>query len=141
MRDIGVAEATTSRWKRLFTQGMVTKQRRENVEELGNVVSPDDMVASVWGGCSKAVFVVCGAAGSRSGLAGRWRFRHSAILGRLYRFVTRHAERKGSASGSQERSEADRAALRKLHQTIGKITNDFDSRWHFNTSIASLMEL
>ncbi len=34
---------------------------------------------------------------------------------------------------NRERSEADRAALRKLHQTIGKITNDFDSRWHFNT--------
>jgi leucyl-tRNA synthetase len=30
---------------------------------------------------------------------------------------------------------------RKLHQTIRKITSDFDTRWHFNTSIASLMEL
>ncbi len=69
------------------------------------------------------------------GVSGIQRF-----LGRLYRFVTRHAERKGSAS-TAERTEADRAALRKLHQTIGKITNDFDSRWHFNTSIASLMEL
>jgi leucyl-tRNA synthetase len=47
-------------------------------------------------------------------------------------------ERKGTPG---EHSEADRAALRKLHQTIGKITTDFDSRWHFNTSIASLMEL
>ena len=36
---------------------------------------------------------------------------------------------------------ADRQALRKLHQTIQKISADFDSRWHFNTSIASLMEL
>ena len=40
-----------------------------------------------------------------------------------------------------EPNEADRQALRKLHQTIRKITSDFDSRWHFNTSIASLMEL
>ena len=31
--------------------------------------------------------------------------------------------------------------LRSLHQTIQKITTDFDSRWHFNTSIAALMEL
>ncbi|MGH9623608.1 MAG: class I tRNA ligase family protein, partial [Bryobacteraceae bacterium] len=37
--------------------------------------------------------------------------------------------------------DADREALRKLHQTIRKITGDFDSRWHFNTSIASLMQL
>ena len=31
--------------------------------------------------------------------------------------------------------------LRKLHQTLKKITEDFDSRWHFNTSIAAIMEL
>jgi leucyl-tRNA synthetase len=31
--------------------------------------------------------------------------------------------------------------LRKLHQTIGKITEDFAGRWHFNTCIAAIMEL
>ena len=31
--------------------------------------------------------------------------------------------------------------LRKLHQTIAKITQDFDGRWHFNTSISSIMIL
>ena len=36
---------------------------------------------------------------------------------------------------------ADRRALRKLHQTIHKVTDDFNNRWHFNTSIAALMEL
>jgi leucyl-tRNA synthetase len=36
---------------------------------------------------------------------------------------------------------SDRRALRKLHQTIAKVTADFDNRWHFNTSIAALMEL
>ena len=34
-----------------------------------------------------------------------------------------------------------RKALRKLHQTVKKITEDFESRWHFNTSIAAAMEL
>jgi len=33
------------------------------------------------------------------------------------------------------------ALLRKLHQTIAKITLDFAGRWHFNTSIAAIMEL
>jgi leucyl-tRNA synthetase len=28
-----------------------------------------------------------------------------------------------------------------LHQTIRKVTEDFNNRWHFNTSIAALMEL
>ncbi len=31
--------------------------------------------------------------------------------------------------------------LRKLHQTIAKITLDFQGRWHFNTCIAAIMEL
>ena len=31
--------------------------------------------------------------------------------------------------------------LRKLHQTIAKITVDFEGRWHFNTCVAAIMEL
>jgi leucyl-tRNA synthetase len=31
--------------------------------------------------------------------------------------------------------------LRTLHQTIAKITQDFNGRWHFNTSISSIMIL
>ena len=30
--------------------------------------------------------------------------------------------------------------LRKLHQTIAKITQDFEGRWHFNTCVAAIME-
>ena len=49
--------------------------------------------------------------------------------------------RAGLRAGSNGNPEADRRALRKLHQTIRKVTEDFDNRWHFNTSIAALMEL
>src|SRR4029077_17679093 len=38
-------------------------------------------------------------------------------------------------------ADADRKVLRKLHQTLRKITEDFETRWHFNTCIASIMEL
>jgi leucyl-tRNA synthetase len=31
--------------------------------------------------------------------------------------------------------------LRKLHQTIAKMTQDYSGRWHFNTSIAAIMIL
>jgi leucyl-tRNA synthetase len=31
--------------------------------------------------------------------------------------------------------------LRKVHQTIRRITDDFAGRWHFNTCIAAIMEL
>ncbi|MBV9572621.1 MAG: class I tRNA ligase family protein, partial [Acidobacteriales bacterium] len=33
------------------------------------------------------------------------------------------------------------ALQRKLHQTIKRVTQDFQGRWHFNTCIAAIMEL
>jgi leucyl-tRNA synthetase len=36
---------------------------------------------------------------------------------------------------------SDRKVLRKLHQCLRKVTEDFETRWHFNTCIASIMEL
>ncbi len=45
------------------------------------------------------------------------------------------------ASRAAASSAVDRKVLRKLHQTIAKITQDFSGRWHFNTSIAAIMEL
>jgi leucyl-tRNA synthetase len=70
-----------------------------------------------------------------AGVEGQFRF-----LGRVYRFLTRNVNRMNSADAA-EFSAADKRALRKLHQTIGKLTSDFENRWHFNTSIAGLMEL
>ncbi len=48
---------------------------------------------------------------------------------------------RSSSSAAPEASPAATALLRKLHQTIRKITQDFGGRWHFNTSIAAIMEL
>jgi len=39
------------------------------------------------------------------------------------------------------RSASAQDLQRHLHQTIKKISDDFSSRWHFNTSISALMEL
>src|SRR6185436_3380051 len=69
-----------------------------------------------------------------AGVEGQYRF-----LGRVYRFATRNLDRARAAQGQP--TEADKTALRKLHQTIQKVTSDFETRWHFNTSIASIMEL
>jgi leucyl-tRNA synthetase len=69
-----------------------------------------------------------------AGAEGMYRF-----LGRVFRFATRNAER--ARSGAPGSPDADQKALRKLHQTIRKISDDFESRWHFNTSISAIMEL
>ncbi len=46
-----------------------------------------------------------------------------------------------SAAEGPAVSPAARKIQRKLHQTIKRITDDFGGRWHFNTSIAAIMEL
>ncbi|HEY7209595.1 MAG TPA: leucine--tRNA ligase [Bryobacteraceae bacterium] len=134
MRDIALIR-NEEPVKRLFTQGMVIKDGAKMSKSLGNVVSPDDMVER-YGADSARMYSLFAAPPDRDldwqedGVSGVSKF-----LSRVYRFVTRNAE---ATSGS---GEADRDALRSLHQTIQKITTDFDSRWHFNTSIAALMEL
>jgi leucyl-tRNA synthetase len=136
MRDVGII-GNDEPVKRLFTQGMVIKDGAKMSKSIGNVVSPDDMVER-YGADSARMYSLFAAPPERDldwqedGVSGISKF-----LSRIYRFVTRNADRQGP----DKPSEADRRALRALHHTIRKITNDFDSRWHFNTSIASLMEL
>jgi leucyl-tRNA synthetase len=70
------------------------------------------------------------------------------FLGRVYRFVRRHAaaaneskRRDGARPVSGEAGSTKiRQVQRKLHQTIKRITDDFQGRWHFNTCVAAIME-
>ena len=136
MRDIGIV-CNNEPTERLFTQGMVIKDGAKMSKSLGNVVSPDDMVAK-FGADSARMYSLFAAPPDRDldwqedGVSGINRF-----LARVYRFVTRQA---GRAENAGEAADG-RQARRRLHQTIQKISADFDGRWHFNTSIASLMEL
>ena len=139
MRDLGLVE-----WdepiQRLFTQGMVIRDGRKMSKNLGNVVSPEELV-STYGSDTARMFALFAAPPDRDldwrdeGVEGMWRF-----LGRVYRLVDRNTA-KGAAGSAEARNPSDKAVLRKLHQTIARVTSDFDTRWHFNTSIALIMEL
>jgi leucyl-tRNA synthetase len=136
MRDLGITE-NSEPVARLFTQGMVIKDGAKMSKSKGNVVSADEMIER-FGADTGRVFELFAAPPEKdmdwtdAGAEGAYRF-----LSRVFRFVTRNADR---AAGEGDPS-CDRRALRKLHQTIRKITDDFNQRWHFNTSIAALMEL
>jgi len=135
MRDIGLIE-NSEPFKRLFTQGMVVKDGAKMSKSKGNVVSLDEMTER-FGADTGRVFELFAAPPEKdmdwtdTGAEGAYRF-----LGRVFRFVVRNVGRRPEGDPA-----ADRRALRKLHQTIRKVTEDFDNRWHFNTSIAALMEL
>jgi leucyl-tRNA synthetase len=141
MRDMGLIKNDEPA-ERLFTQGMVIKNGAKMSKSKGNVVSPDEMIAR-YGADAARMYALFAAPPDRDldwqedGVAGVSRF-----LARVYRFVMRHAEMVRSSSGAIETPPASATALlRKLHQTIRKITQDFGGRWHFNTSIAAIMEL
>jgi len=135
MRDIGLIQNAEPA-RRLFTQGMVIAEGAKMSKSKGNVVGAD-MLAEKFGADTARMFVLFAGPPEKEidwrheGAEGIYRF-----LGRVYRFVTRTV---GQASGLP--GAADKKVLRKLHQTVKKITEDFESRWHFNTCIASIMEL
>ena len=134
MRDVGLIK-NNEPVERMFTQGMVIKDGAKMSKSKGNVVSADEMIER-FGADTGRLFELFAAPPEKemdwtdAGANGAFKF-----LSRVYRLVTRHV---GGVVGT---GEADRKVLRKLHQTVKKITDDFESRWHFNTSVAALMEL
>jgi leucyl-tRNA synthetase len=143
MRDMGLVKNSEPA-ERLFTQGMVIKGGAKMSKSLGNVVSPDDMVAR-YGADATRMYTLFGGPPDRdldwqdAGVEGISRF-----LSKVYRFVVRNARPEDPAwNGNHDGklSAEARKMQRKLHQTIQRITEDFSGRWHFNTSISALMEL
>jgi leucyl-tRNA synthetase len=148
MRDIGLVNFDEP-VKRLLTQGMVTN-RVEGTDEwkamsksLGNGVDPDEMIAA-FGADATRLFVLFAAPvenelrWSETGIEGAVRF-----LRRVYTMVWKWQERlsnQDAPAAAGESSPETRTLRRKTHQTIAKITNDFE-HLHLNTSVAALMEL
>jgi len=144
MRDLGMI-TNDEPVERLFTQGMVIKEGRKMSKNLGNVVSPDEMVAR-YGADAARLYSLFAAPPDRdldwqdTGIEGIQRF-----LGRVYRFFVRNRGKTLIATspshGSTTLSSEARALQRKLHQTIKRVSDDFQGRWHFNTCISAIMEL
>jgi leucyl-tRNA synthetase len=143
MRDLGMVK-NDEPVERLFTQGMVIKDGAKMSKNLGNVVSPDEMVAR-FGADAARLYSLFAAPPDRdldwqdSGIEGIRRF-----IGRVYTFFRQDPVLAGTYTlgyAPNDLSPEARAILRKLHQTIRRITEDFKGRWHFNTSVAALMEL
>ena len=143
MRDMGLIKNDEPA-ERLFTQGMIIKAGAKMSKSLGNVVSPDDMVER-YGADSTRMYTLFATSPDREldwqdeGVEGIERF-----LSRVYRFAARNARPSDPAWNKPLPEILDpsaRGLQRKLHQTIKRVSDDFQGRWHFNTSIAAIMEL
>lgn len=138
--------------KRLMTQGRVTNlvegtsEWKRMSKALGNDVDPEEMSA-VYGADALRLYLLFAAPPANelrwheSGIEGALRF-----LRRVYTMVWRWNERLFRAAQERvepeaaEFSEAARDVRRKTHQTIARVTGDFDEL-RLNTGVAALMEL
>jgi leucyl-tRNA synthetase len=144
MRDLGLITHSEPA-ARLFTQGMVLKGGVAMSKSRGNVVGALEM-AEKFGADTGRLYTLFAAPPekdlewSEQSIEGCWRF-----VNRVYRLVERHAESlrsvKGKSSSRAAATDEEKVLLRKTHQTLRRVTQDFESRWHFNSAIALLMEL
>ncbi len=150
MRDLGLITHSEP-ISRLFTQGMVQKGGVAMSKSKGNVVGAEEM-AEKYGADTGRLYTLFAAPPekdlewSEESIEGSWRF-----LNRVYRLIERHAETVRGAKSKVDgavRTDAtaavsakEKALLREVHQTLRRVTQDFETRWHFNAAIALIMEL
>ena len=144
MRDIGLVKHDEP-IARLFTQGMVQKGGVAMSKSRGNVVGAIDM-AEKYGADTGRLYTLFAAPPekdlewSEESIEGAWRF-----LNRVFRLVDKHAPAIRTAPNwnfdSTGMSEKERDLIRITYQTMQRVTQDFEKRWHFNSAIAQIMEL
>ena len=155
MRDLGLIRHDEPA-ARLFTQGMVQKGGVAMSKSKGNLVGAEEM-AQKYGADTGRLYTLFAAPPekdlewSEESIEGSWRF-----LNRVYRLVEKHskqvARKKPDPPSKNESgapsavdiaglSEKEKTLLRKTHQTLRRVTSDFETRWHFNSAIALIMEL
>jgi len=143
LRDTGLLKVDEP-YRNLLTQGMVIKDGSKMSKSKGNVVDPDELVKKY--GCD-TIRVFCLFASppekdldwSDQGVEGSYRF-----INRLWRLVIKFSDKLNDLpplNGKQNLTDSIKDMRRKTHQTIKKVTEDIEQRFHFNTAIAAVMEL
>ena len=144
MRDIGLVKHDEP-IARLFTQGMVQKGGVAMSKSRGNVVGAIDM-AEKYGADTGRLYTLFAAPPekdlewSEESIEGSWRF-----LNRVFRLVDKHSAAIRSTPNwnfdPKGMSDKERDLIRITYQTMTRVTQDFETRWHFNSAIAQIMEL
>src|SRR5262249_32854610 len=106
----------------------------------GNVINPDQVVDKYGADSMRLYEMFMGPLEatkpwSMHGVEGVYRF-----LGRVWRLIVDDRADHVRVNDSVRPGEPDRETLRKLHQTIKKVTEDLDAM-RFNTAISAMMEL
>jgi len=130
-------------FENLLTQGMVLKDGAKMSKSKGNVVSPEDIIAT-YGADTARMFILFAAPPERDlewsdqGVEGCYRF-----LNRVWRLVASVNESLKDAPSKPQGSlvGVNREMRRITHYTIKKVTEDISQRFNFNTAVSAIMEL
>ncbi|GAA3299451.1 hypothetical protein GCM10020295_37700 [Streptomyces cinereospinus] len=128
-------------FRKLFTQGMITKDGAKMSKSKGNVVSPRTIV-DTYGADTARCYVLFmgppeqGANWSDEGLEGVHRF-----FKRIWRHTEEITSTTNDVIGTAASDERDLALRQRTAWTITKVTEDLSERFAFNTAIAALMAL
>ncbi|MCP1125630.1 leucine--tRNA ligase [Bacillus sp. 3103sda1] len=132
--DVGVVP-TKEPFQQLFNQGMILGENNEKMSKSkGNVVNPDDIVASHGADTLRLYEMFMGPldasiAWSENGLDGARRF-----LDRVWRLLVQD-----NGELSEKITDAPNKNLEKVyHQTVKKVTEDY-AELRFNTAISQMM--
>ena len=135
----------------LFTQGMICKrsgkdgQLHKMSKSKGNVVSPDELVRKYGADTLRLYTLFIGppekdAEWNDQGIEGASRF-----LRRLWRRIYENREilleSRDLTCSLPDMAAPERDLFRKLHDTVHRVTRDIEGDFHFNSAIASIMEL
>jgi len=143
LRDLGLTSIDEP-FPHYLAQGMVTKDGSAMSKSRGNVVDPDEMIKT-YGADALRIFILFASppekefAWSEEGLEGCYRF----IL-RIWNLAEENLDlfqEKEATAGGQFDPASYQRLNKKLHQTIKKVTDDIEQRFHLNTAISALMEL
>jgi len=143
LHDIGILEVMEP-YKNLLTQGMVIKDGAKMAKSKGNVVDPNEIIDK-YGTDTTRLFILFASPPERDldwsdkGVEGAFRF-----LNRVWRMAIENLERIRDIpayAGNKPLPDRLKNLHRKTHQTIKKVTDDIEERFHFNTAISAVMEL
>ncbi|HUW01744.1 MAG TPA: leucine--tRNA ligase [Acidimicrobiales bacterium] len=135
LADLGVApKHLREPFRRLFTQGMVRVGGEKMSKSKGNLVAPEDLLASHGADALRLAHLFVGPPADDVdwegfGIEGTRRF-----LARLWRLADPASDAVAVAEGDAA-IEADKAA----HRLIERVSADYE-RWSYNTAVAGFME-
>lgn len=129
LHDLGLLDFAEP-FTRFRAHGTIVKDGAKMSKSRGNVVVPDDYIAK-WGADTFRMYLMFLGPYLEGG-----DFRDEGIAG-IRRFLDRVWVL--TAKADPTAGAIDRAALRKLHQTIKKVSDDIEGL-HYNTAISALME-